>query len=208
MSKKQSIFGVSQDILFFIALFLTVVVCFFLLVPKVASDLFPWKRQVILQNFLQETEKAQEINAQSFWEFREFYSPGYYTFDRNGLSGSPVERIEKKVGIQINNPHIQTTYIDKTFLIFTSPHLTSIDALVTTNDLTKIIVMNSLHPVTTFFSAKNELIYKDANGNIHILFVKSIQEMKTANGYFDYTGTDASLLKGKYWLDATVLDGK
>lgn len=165
--------------------------------------LFPWKRQEILQNFLHDVQKEKTVNPQSFWEFREFYSPGYYIFNKNGVSQIQLLTAQKKISVPL-----KTQYIDSIFLTFTSPHLTSIEALVTTPDVEKIVAVQKVPKKFIIFSGKNEIVYRDLGNNLHIIFVKSESLMATANGFFDYTGDDKNLVTGKYWFDSTVLDTK
>lgn len=204
MSKKQSISNITiSEPIFFVILLAIIILSFLLLVPKVAARLFPFKRQMVWNSFISGAAGSQTISPQSFWEFREFYSPGYYQFDRNGLAPTHILSIETKLGISINQKNI-----DRVFLTFTSPYLTSIEALTTTNKIGEIINISSLDEKELLLSRNNEIIYKDSNGIVHIVFLKSIDEMKTANGFFDYNDRDQSIVKSKYWLDDTAIQLK
>lgn len=194
MLEKQN----KENIFFFVVL-LIIIGLFLVLNPKVSSTLFPIKRQMVLQTFINNTKQNNKIDSQKFWEFREFYSPGYFNFNKNGLTSSQIKAARDKSGVSINLKNI-----DRFFLTFTSPHLTSLEALVTTNKLTDVINTATFDSKSIIFSNNNTLIFKDKN--IHIIFLKSESDMQRANGFFDYSEADKNLVNGKYWLEVTTID--
>lgn len=202
MGEKQSRNGNYRinDRVFYVVLFFLIIIVFALLTPKVVSRLFPFKRQMVLNDFLLEVQKKHTISAQDFWKFREFYSPGSYIFERRGIPSGQLVQGEYNLGIVP-----VTSKVDRIFLIFSSPHLKSMEALVTTPYLSNVVDLTSLDKKTIIFSAINELIYKDSDGKMHIFFVKPESQMQSANGFFDYTGEDKHLVAGKYWFDSTVV---
>ena len=203
MGQKQKVHTEKNDLIFYIALLVLVVGTFVLFTPKVASMLFPFKRQMVLHDFLNKVQKSQTIPAQDFWKFREFYSPGSYVFADTGLSANQIASAEKITGVSLS-----ASMVDRIFLTFSSPHAISIEALVVTPNLAQVVDLNTLDKKQVLFSRSNELVYKDSKGFIHILFVKSETQMQSANGFFDYSGADKHLVTGKYWFDSTVIDGK
>src|SRR5581483_2899830 len=76
-------------------------VAFLFLTPKLTSRLFPQKRDMILKQFVQNVEKTHQVDPQKFWEFREFFSPGYYTFNRLGLESSMTDGILQAFSLQL-----------------------------------------------------------------------------------------------------------
>jgi len=197
MDKKQN-----KDYIFIFLLLIIIVVSFVILSPKISSMLFPQKREMVLQTFISSIKQNNSIDAQKFWEFREFYSPGYFTFDRNGLNNTQIKTVENKTGIFVNMQHVS-----RIFLTFTSPHLNSYEALVTTTKLSDVVNSQALGP-KTIFSNSNTLMYKDSQGLTHVIFLKPLSEMERANGFFNYTDTDKSIVAGKNWLEVTTLDQK
>lgn len=198
MAEKQN-----KDYIFFFLLLIIIIVSFLIFTPKVASMLFPLKRQMILQTFISSTKQSNKIDPQKFWEFREFYSPGYFNFNRNGLTNTQIKTEESKTGILVN-----MKYVSRIFLTFTSPHLNSFEALVTTAKLSDVIDTAMLGSKETIFSNNSTLIYKDSEERTHIIFLKPLSEMQRANGFFNYNDTDKSLVEGKNWLEVTILDEK
>jgi len=198
MVEKQN-----KDYIFIFLLLVIIVVSFLILTPKIASTLFPIKRQMILQTFISSTKQTNNIDPQKFWEFREFYSPGYFTFNRNGLTNAQIKTIEDKTGIPVDMKNVS-----KIFLIFTAPHLNSFEGFVTTTKLSDVVNIQALGSKETIFSNNNTLMYKDSMGSTHVIFLKPLSEMERANGFFNYNDTDKSLVQGKNWLEITTLDEK
>jgi len=194
IGKKDNPLKIPQELIFILSVFLIIVLSFFLLIPKISSSLYPQKRQQILNEFIKETEKNQHINAKSFWKFREFYSPGSFVFNKNGISHNKISPILQELGIQLN-----PEYVHLYFLLFTSPKTISIEALITTDHLPSILVDIDGDPVLT---GNNQLIVKKKDTML-IVFIKSISDMKKANGFLDYNGSDKSLVENKYWLVIT-----
>lgn len=203
MTKKQKPLGLSADSLTFFGLFAVIILCFLFFVPKVASALFPFKRQMLLHNFMGVVQKEKTVDPQTFWEFREFYSPGYYTVNKTGLSQNQIQIAEKSIGIFLTKQ--PNTNI---FLSFTSPHLHSMEALVTTSSLGNVVNDQTIEKAKVLLAGNNETVFTDAKGDTYILFLKPVSDMQTANGYFDYKDVDKNIVQGKYWLDITKLDGK
>lgn len=198
MTEKQN-----KDYLFVFLLLVIIVISFLILTPKVASMLFPQKRQMVLQSFISSTKQTNKIDPQKFWEFREFYSPGYFTFNRNGLTNTQIKTVENKTGISVDMNNVS-----RIFLSFTSPHLNSYEALVSAVKLSDVVNVQTLGSKETIFSNNNTLIYKDSTKRTHIIFLKPLSEMERANGFFNYNDTDKSIVQGKNWLEVTTLDEK
>ena len=83
MNKIQK--ALNSTLGFSILLLVFIVVLFIVLSPKVSSLLLPFKSEAILNDFINKTKIAGAINPQEYWQFREFYSPGYFTFAKQGL---------------------------------------------------------------------------------------------------------------------------
>jgi predicted nucleotidyltransferase len=53
------------------------------------------------------------------------------------------------------------------------------------------------------FKNEKSIIYKNEKGQIFIIFVLPVAQMKRANGFFDYEGVDKKTLNGENWIDIT-----
>lgn len=198
--KTQSSSTISdhQAVVFLIGVSLALIISFLLLVPKVSSSLFPLKRTLVWNEFIESVKTSNKIDEQTYWKFREFYSPGYFNFNAQGLDPKQLSLAKEVVG-----PETKLATGSSAILFFTSKRLYSIDYL---TDLTAL--------PQDYLTEKNgrEIIFKDQRGVIFkqhdtytIIFLKDISEMKRANGYFEYDGRDKALVKGKHWLNITVL---
>jgi hypothetical protein len=198
VNKKQKLQKViKNERVFLIALVFIVVGLFVALSPK-ASSLFPFKRHAILNDFINKTEMTGKINPQDYWEFREFYSPGFFTFSKEGIAQSISKNAEKEIGINYDE---KTT--DLTFLFFSSRWLNSLDMLTKQTDLNKIIDVQKIPKDNVIFIGKNCLIYKSDTNTIKISFLSSGTDMQRVSGISDYQ--DSKSIGGKNWFNVTSL---
>ncbi len=196
MNQKQKL--KDRQILFFLSILLIVSLCFILLVPKVSSRVFPQKREQILNNFISQTVKEGKIDPQKYWEFREFYSPGYFDFSEKGIDMSDLKD-------ELSDLSRSADMIDLYFLGFHSKNLISLDGLTEEASLNKVFDNRKLSVKEVLFENHNAIIYKDTNGQIYIVFLLPISEMKKANGFFDYNKKELKFLDKKHWYNITKL---
>ena len=175
-----------------------VVGLFVVLSPKVSSLLLPFKRQVILNDFINKTKMAGVINSTDYWQFREFYSPGYFIYSKNGIEQSVLKSVIKKIGID----YPQKT-IDSSFLFFSSPWLNSLDMLTKQVKLDKVIDLRRISKESIIFVGKNCLIYRSDPSTIKIVFLLRSADMQKVSGISDYQ--DPQSMKGENWLNITSL---
>lgn len=186
----------NNDAIFFSLLAIVILVCFLVFTPKVSSYLFPQKRVLLWQNFLTDVKKQNQINPQKYWEFREFYSPGYFEFSRNGFSNNQTQKSLQQIGIPLTNETILPV------LAFQSPYLQSLDLLTPTGTLSSYVTIPAKQLI---FQNKSSLIYEQDAKTVNIVFLFPESEMKKANGFFDYAEKDKEFVKGKYWLNITKI---
>jgi len=199
VSKKQKLQKiVKSEGVFLIVLVFIIVGLFVVLSPKVSSLLFSFKRQAILNDFVNKTKTSGVINPQAYWEFREFYSPGYFTFSKSGITKSLTKNAAKEIGINYDEKTVNLT-----FLFFSSQWLNSLDMLTQQTDLNKIINLGKIPQNNIIFMGKNCLIYKSNPNIIKIVFLLSNDNMQKVSGLSDYE--DSKMIRGKNWLNVTSL---
>ena len=197
VSKKQKLQNIlKSNVVFFIVLIFIVVGLFAILSPKVSSLLFPFKRQLVLNDFINKTKMTGIINPQDYWKFREFYSPGFFTFSKEGIAKSLSKNAEKEIGIDYNEKAVNSA-----FLFFSSRWLNSLDMLTKQMDLTKIVDVQKIPKNNIIFMSKNCLIYKSAANTIKITFLLSDTDMQKVSGISDYQNSES--IKGEYWFNVT-----
>lgn len=158
--------------------------------PKVSAKIFNFRQKNIWNNFINKIREKKEINALDFWEFREFYSPGYFQFNKANIEISSI--------LQFYN--LEKPKND--FLFFTSDKLKSTESIV--NDK-NYFTKENLNCTEIIFENDNSILCKTKTGEIRIRFIKTIEDMKKANGLFDYIKSENELLEGKFWLNETVI---
>lgn len=200
MSKTQKLLTyVKSDLGFFLILLIIITVSFLFLSPKISAELFVFKRQSALSEFINNS-KTNGINSQEYWKFREFYSPGYITFSRNGINKNLLNETQEKIKIKYNEKNI-----DLTFLVFSSPKINSLDMLTKQTDLTSVVALQQLQKENIIFMNKNSLIYKESSKIIKIIFLLSNSEMRKANGFFDYLDKDKKITEEENWFNITSI---
>lgn len=180
---------------FILTLLLIIIVAFALFQPKLSVWLFPFKRQMIANNFISQVNKTHVIDARDFWQFREFYYPGYFTFERDGLSKAQAEQGLEQTGAKLQST---TTYFP--FLVYTADKFHSIDFLTNATILDEAVRL-STDSQKVILKTNTSIIYYDTPNSLIIIFVKPTSEMVTANGYYNYRNEDdVAIYTGKNWL--------
>jgi len=140
----------------------------------------------MLNSFLANIDATKSIDAQEFWQFREFYYPGSLTVDKKGIKDPASPTIPL-----VFNPYL--------FTVFRSSKITSYEYLVTSNSLELLVPKDNAWKI---FS-NNSFAYKNVGDSVSLVFIKPISEMVKANGFLDYKDKDKKLLEGKYWMAIT-----
>lgn len=174
-------------------------VAFLFFTPKIANRIFEFQRAAMWSKFLEETQQNDSINTQSFWKFRDFYSPGYVQFDQKGLPKPLVKSMEQTIAIPAS--------VDETalpYLAFQSPRVQSLDILVKTSSFSAIVKPEAYKGKEILFQNKNSVIYRENEDLIKVAFLASESELKRTNGYF-LRWRDYGLIKNKYWLNLSSI---
>jgi hypothetical protein len=143
--------------------------------------------------FINELIYTQKIEPRTFWLFRERYSPGFFTFNPEAVAIFQTFRIINR------QDHGQTD-----LLYYHSPYLTSTESLVTDYQvlLQKAAGSNNKQYLA---QADNFLLYQGNNSTLELWFVLPIEEMKVANGLFDYDESEMVILNDVWWLHHSII---
>ena len=179
------------SLLYCAVLLISIIAAFFFLQPKMAALFFPQVRAARLAAFLQHTKATHQINVQEFWQFREFYSLGSFQFNH--------QEAEVAGGLKLPKYFSAPTVW---LLSFHSPFLVSWDSAVSQSDWQRYFPQH-VSPQQIVFQNSTEIIFWEHPKVLKIVFVKSITEMVSANGFFDYTPHEHEILNGHYWLNET-----
>src|SRR3989344_1180556 len=102
MSPIQNLYSsIKKPGSFALVVLLILIISTLTLLPKLSSKVFPKEQSKMLKTFISLVVKNQSINPQEYWEFREFYSPGFFTFSKTGIDNYTEDKIliESKVTI-------------------------------------------------------------------------------------------------------------
>lgn len=164
---------------------------FVILQPSVSAFIFPQRRAMMLHNFLNQVERKNGIDPQDFWQFREDYSPGNFSFNENVASVAGVLNLQK------------LTPPETVLLQFSSPLIESKDEVIDQKSWLGIWQTVTQNEKKVLFINQTTRIFYDSDDILHIVFVKPISDMEKANGFFDYTESERKLLADQYWLNET-----
>jgi hypothetical protein len=188
-----------QNWVYCIILFI-LVTGFIIFQPRLSSFLFPMKRAILWNSFYQEIIKSKKLPLRSFWIFREFYYPGYFVFQPYKLSSDEANTALSILGISTK----KNAYFYP-FLSYHSGKIISLEALVTSNNLSKLIrvKMNVFHPL---LQNKSTLVFYPEKNKVLIIFIRSLDQMKQTNGFFNYNGRHKEIVEGKQWFSASIIN--
>lgn len=173
----------------------------FIFVHPRISNYLPWHYTQAQQHFLGEVLQKKTVDPQTYWEFREFYSLGNFTFDPKTVTFGETQIIYAL-------PEDRNT-----LLTYTAPRMLSNDLIVKVDpsqpqaQSIKNIVSEYDKTYSTaevVFKDDSTRIFKNPDGKYILLFAKTTDEMRSANGFFDYTGSEKKLLENTVWLNTTT----
>lgn len=153
-----------------------------------------------MEQFLSDIEKKKQLDGQSFWQTREFYSPGSFRYNHDGFSPQDIETLLREINLEMKN--IETTI---PFLTYRSDKWLSAEFLVTVPNIVDSVPDTTNGKKIVLKTPTSWIFYEDEN-TLKIIFTKNIDEMQKANGFFDYPGHDKEYLKDKYWLSISTVD--
>ncbi len=189
--------------IFFLNILLVIIILFSgfsILTPKISSRLYAQKREILLNDFLSNLKKDGKIDGQKYWQFREFYSPGSFIFNRKGLSDKDLDETFAKLGVS-KSFFAQDLF----FLKYDSRRVSSIDMLSHDSILKSTSEMVTGEEDGIVQSGKNYLLIERSEQNYLLFFILPESDMKKSNGFFDYVEKDKELVKGKYWKNISII---
>lgn len=190
--KKKFFFTSTVYTLPLIFLLLTIIVALFLH-PGIRPRWDKKYRANLFNNFLEQILHDKKVDAQKFWVFRERFSPGYFELNQ------AVTDFKQTFTISTLDDS-QTTPL----LFYHSPFLNSVDSI--SKDASPLLEIKENYQGQIIFDEENLFITeiemgKDRLKKYNIYFILPIEEMKKANGLFDYTSDEIQLLEDKFWLN-------
>lgn len=188
---------------FFIILILSSILFFAILTPKISIKIFPFLREKKLKEFKNYLLKTTEFNSQIFWQFREFYCPGYFIFKKEGLN-IKNDLFFKEVKAFLKN----TKNVIPWFARYHCSYLKSFEGLTEKEFLDDILNLKEIVNRSIIFKKTDEFVFfqEKKSKNYYIIFLLDQQKMKKAVGFFDYEEKDKELVKDKIWLDITKIN--
>jgi len=182
---------------YFILFFLTLTL-FIFLTPKLSIKILPFLKEKKLKQFETYLKNTAEFNPQIFWQFREFFCPGYFEIDKNGIE---LDKNELKSLDFLDN--LKSNLV---FAKYQCNYLKSYEGLTKENKLESFLKDDFKEKFTIIKEAKNFIYFKDIkNQQIYLIFLLPSQKMKKTVGFFDYAEKDKKLVDDKNWINITII---
>jgi hypothetical protein len=167
-----------------------------------AAILGSWGREQRFTQFLSRTQQGKNINPATFWEFRELYSPGNFTFDAG------VEHLGTQVIQEIpeSGTPLHTFRGPK---IVSKDYLVSLDSSQEREEIFAEFLRQQgfVHNVgNELYSTATERIFEVHDGKRVIAFAKPLDEIMKVDGLFDFTEAERERLENHFWINITVLE--
>lgn len=169
-------------------------IAFMFFQPSVRASWDSNYRKNLLVDFITDVKSSGKINPQKYWYFRERYSPGSFTFNKNAIDLLQTFRI-----IDLD--------VDKRtdLLFYDSRYLDSTDSVLPASQSaefkTQVIAQNQSEVI---LESDNFVLHKPNDKTVELVFILPIEEMKRANGFFDYLESENQLLEDKVWFNKTI----
>lgn len=139
--------------------------------------------------------KKPDFQMREYWQFREFYSPGNFTFDPQVVSLAGA--------LQFSTIPSPTA----TLLTFHSPLIYSTDSIIdtATSGVYAQLQIPDEKNQHIIIKSRDTVAYQSPDKKFHLVFIKSTSEMKQTLGLFDYGANEDKILKSKLWLNQTTI---
>lgn len=190
---------------FFIILILSSIFLFAILTPKLAIRLFPFLKNRKREDFKNYLLTTKKFDPQVFWQFREFYCPGYFTVKKDGLLEIEKDWLFKKFSSFLKNSRLISPWFAK----YHCSSLSSLEGL-TDNKFTldDLLANQEIVGGSVILRKENDFIFfqEKKSGDYYIIFLLDGEKMKKAVGFFDYGEKDVELVKNKKWFNVSFID--
>jgi len=156
-----------------------------------------------LDHFLQQVQAEQEIDEKTFWEFRELYAPGSFSFaDSVAFLGTQAIQSHPTPSEPLHT-FTSSHLVSKDFVLLKDPNRELVD------QAKAFLVGQTSLPASEediLFSNESNLIYTNLDDQTVIFFFRPVEELYAVDGLFDFTDPERELLKNSFWLNLTVLE--
>lgn len=174
----------------------------FTLHPVVKKQFFGRKLWI---NYLDHIQSLQSIDPQEFWKTREFSDNGSIIFSRNGIDTDLIPRDISAIYNIIDTEE----FSNLPFLLFQSNTLNSLDILIDASFLSRFDDSINSSTLQTQNLGNNIYFINDTKQKLtYLVFLKTSDSLRQANGFFDYIKHDKNIDFDKVWLNITSYRNK
>ena len=160
--------------------------------PDFQTTFFSWQRARTLDSFITSLT-TQGLDAETYWEFRERFSPGHFVRNETNTDFRGTFKITS----------LEEDAND--LLYYSSEYLRSTDGLLFGDPNSKLSEFKAA--MTGEIVAENEdfILLKLSQKEYVLAFITTTEEMKQANGMFDYTSDEREIIGDASWFNVSYI---
>lgn len=165
----------------YVLILLLVILCAFVfLQPALSYQLFPQKREALLTSFITSLQKSTTLDPVRYWEFREFYSPGVFTFSKE----YSVHSLQIPSVLQTDVTNLEKKHQIKPYLVFHSDSIDSFDAITRSP-----IDVSTINKSKKYIINEHWLSIADEGTYYYLMAVTPSAMIQKADGFFQDNGS-------------------
>lgn len=186
-----------KDYFYYFTLLFSIVALFLTLSPKISIKIFQSIKKNKFNQFNQYLLKTKDFNPQIFWQSREFFCPGYFNFDKNGLTNINFDKFN----------FFKKKHQILTFARYSCSYFESFESLTKENQLENLVDINLIKKNYQLLAENKEFLYfyDGINKKYYLIFLVNNKKMQRAVGFFDYKEKDKNITNDKYWLSFSII---
>lgn len=187
-----------HDNVWTIILGIVVLGLFLFLSPKISRVIVPNIKSRDWSTFQEKLVKNKTVDPQTYWEFREFYSPGVFTINNEGIQDASVKSFYAAL------PEGFQSQPELSFSQFKSPLLTSIDGLTSQTSIKEIVNHEEVSTTNIVTQSNTLLLYKINNNKYLLILLFTPEQMKKTNGFWNYQ-KDMNAINNRNWISTSII---
>lgn len=172
---------------------------FFVLNPRIAYA-FPWHYTRSSRQFIDSIRRNNTLDVKQFWQFREFYSLGSFSFDPQIVSFGESLIIQAMPNKTNELLHFSSDRLQSSDMVIKVPENEDINQTLTAaiNEKAKNINVQQI-----LFKDEHTVLFEESENTFVLFFTRPIEEMEKVNGFFNFSGNEKKLLEHSIWVSET-----
>lgn len=171
---------------------------FLFLSPKISRAIVPNIESRDWSTFQEKVVKNKTVDSQTYWEFREFYSPGVFIVNNEGLQDATIKSFYASL------PEGFQSQPELSFSQFKSPLLTSIDGLTSQTSIKEIVNHEEVNASKIVSQSTTSLLYRINEKKYVLILLFTPEQMRQTNGFWNYQ-KDMDVINNRNWVSTSII---